>query len=108
MKTAKLQIENLGSSLDLFDMDAGRYPTSAEGLPARVERPSDTDVWNGPYIKGTKVPADPWGNAYQYRAAPGQQPPYVITSLGSDGREGGTGSAADISNQTSGNQVSSR
>jgi general secretion pathway protein G len=98
VKTARLQIDSLGSSLDLFDMDTGRYPTSSEGLEALEQRPSDADVWNGPYIKGTRIPLDPWGNPYQYRARPGQQPPYEIISLGSDGREGGVGTAADVSN----------
>jgi general secretion pathway protein G len=98
VKTAKLQMENFASSLDLFYMDTGRYPTSAEGLDALEQRPSDVEMWNGPYIKGSKVPVDPWGNPYQYRIAPGHTPPYEIISLGSDGREGGTGTAADISN----------
>ena len=33
-KTAKLQIESFGSALDLFYLDTGRYPTTAEGLNA--------------------------------------------------------------------------
>src|SRR4029450_9796959 len=32
VKTAKLQIESFSSALDLFYLDAGRYPTSSEGL----------------------------------------------------------------------------
>jgi general secretion pathway protein G len=98
VKTAKLQIENFVSSLDLFNMDTGRYPTTAEGLTALTERPSDVDVWNGPYIKGSKVPPDPWGNPYQYHAVAGQQPPYEITSMGPTGHEGGSGATAAISN----------
>jgi general secretion pathway protein G len=98
VKTAKLQIENFGSALDLFYLDTGRYPTGSEGLEALTQRPSDVSVWNGPYIKGTRIPNDPWGNRYQYRAAAEHLPPYEIISLGSDGREGGTGTAADISN----------
>jgi general secretion pathway protein G len=96
-KTAKLQIESFGSSLDLFYLDAGRYPTTTEGLTALVQRPSGVDIWNGPYIKGAQVPADPWGHSYQYRS-PVERAPYQIVSYGSDGNEGGTGSAADISN----------
>lgn len=98
VKTAKLQIENFGSALDLFYMDTGRYPTTSEGLGALVQRPSDVDVWNGPYIKGSRVPPDPWGNNYLYRSPVSHLPPYEIISLGSDGHEGGTGTAADISN----------
>jgi general secretion pathway protein G len=96
-KTAKLQIESFGSALDLFFLDAGRYPTTSEGLAALVQRPTGIEIWNGPYVKGNKVPPDPWGNPYQYRS-PVDRAPYEIVSYGSDGREGGNGSAADISN----------
>jgi len=96
-KTAKLQIESFSSSLDLFYLDTGRYPTTSEGLNALAERPPDATVWNGPYLKGGRVPLDPWGNPYQYRSPVDQTPPYEILSFGSDGREGGTGNAADIS-----------
>jgi general secretion pathway protein G len=98
VKTAKLQIESFSSALDLFYLDAGRYPTSSEGLDALTQRPTNISVWNGPYLKGGRVPNDPWGNAYQYRASGERTPPYEISSFGSDGREGGTGTAADISN----------
>jgi general secretion pathway protein G len=98
VKTAKLQIESFGSALDLFYLDAGRYPTSSEGLDALTQRPANVSVWNGPYLKGGRVPNDPWGNAYQYRVSGERTPPYAIMSLGSDGREGGTGTAADVSN----------
>src|SRR5208282_4898829 len=70
-KAAKIQIESLGSALDLFYLDAGRYPTSSEGLTALVQRPGSIPSWNGPYLKGAIVPADPWGNAYIYHG-PGE------------------------------------
>jgi general secretion pathway protein G len=97
VKTAKLQIESFGSALDLFYLDTGRYPTTSEGLNALAQRPTGIEIWNGPYVKGGKVPSDPWGNPYQYRS-PMESAPYEIVSYGSDGREGGTGTAADISN----------
>lgn len=95
VKTAKIQIQGFSSALDLFYLDAGRYPSSSEGLNALVQRPGNVSTWNGPYLKGGTVPADPWGKAYIYRA-PGQHGPFDIVSLGSDGQEGGTGNAADI------------
>ena len=97
VKTAKLQIESFESALDLFYLDTGRYPTTSEGLNALVQRPTGIDVWNGPYVKGGKVPSDPWDHPYQYRS-PVESAPYEIVSYGSDGHEGGTGTAADISN----------
>ena len=98
VKTAKLQIENFSSSLDLFYLDTGRYPTNSEGLAALAQRPANVESWNGPYVKGGRVPTDPWGNAYVYRLSGDHTPPYEIDSLGSDGHEGGTGTAADLSN----------
>lgn len=89
VKTAKLQIENFNSALDLFYMDAGRYPTDSEGLAVLVSRPSDIDIWNGPYIKDGRVPLDPWGHAYQYHTISDHLPPYEITSLGPDGHGSG-------------------
>jgi general secretion pathway protein G len=44
------------------------------------------------------VPADPRGQVSIYRAL-GENAPYEIVSLGSDGQGGGTGTAADISNE---------
>jgi len=98
-KAAKIQIESFGSALDLFYLDAGRYPTSSEGLGALVQRPGTIPSWNGPYLKGGNVPADPWGNPYVYRA-PGEHGAYDIVSYGSDGTEGGTGTAGDITSWT--------
>jgi general secretion pathway protein G len=94
-KAAKIQIESFGSALDLFYLDSGRYPTGSEGLGALVQRPGNNPTWNGPYLKGGIVPFDPWGNAYVYRA-PGEHGAYDIISYGSDGQEGGTGTAGDI------------
>ena len=94
-KAAKIQIESFASALDLFFLDAGRYPNSAEGLNALTQRPGAVPIWNGPYLKGGIVPNDPWGNAYVYRS-PGQHGAYDVMSYGADGYEGGTGSAADI------------
>ena len=96
-KTAKIQIESFASSLDLYFLDAGRYPTGSEGLTALVQKPGNVASWNGPYLKGTTVPADPWGHPYVYRA-PGQHGSYDIISYGADGQEGGIGAAADITN----------
>jgi general secretion pathway protein G len=98
-KAAKIQIESLGSALDLYYLDAGHYPTTSDGLAALVQRPGNNPTWNGPYLKGGLVPTDPWGNPYLYRA-PGEHGAYDIISYGSDGQEGGTGTAADITSWT--------
>ena len=93
-KAAKIQIESFSSALDLYYLDLGRYPTSNEGL-AGLTRSNNQAGWNGPYLRGGVVPNDPWGHTYVYRS-PGTNGPYDIISLGSDGQEGGNGTAADI------------
>ena len=96
IKTAKLQIESFGSALDLFFIDTGRYPTSSEGLAALAQRPTAVENWNGPYLKGVRVPLDPWGHAYRYRSPIEHLPPYEILSDGADGREGGPGTISNV------------
>jgi general secretion pathway protein G len=99
VKAAKIQIESLSSALDLYYLDEGRYPTSSDGLVALVQRTGNSPTWNGPYLKGDLVPADPWGHPYLYRS-PGEHGAYDILSYGSDGQEGGTGTASDITSWT--------
>jgi general secretion pathway protein G len=96
VKAAKIQLQSFSSALDLFYLDAGRFPSSAEGLAVLVQRTPGIAAWNGPYLKGGAVPNDPWNHPYVYRS-PGERGPYDIMSYGSDGQEGGTGLAADIS-----------
>jgi general secretion pathway protein G len=94
-KAAKIQIESFSSALDLYFLDNGRYPTTSEGLAALVQRSGNSRTWNGPYLKGSVVPTDPWGQPYLYRS-PGEHGAYDVISYGSDGQEGGTGTAADV------------
>src|SRR5215469_13942002 len=95
VKAARIQVESFSSSLDLFYLDNGRYPTTGEGLAALAQRPGSAEAWNGPYVRGGIVPNDPWGHAYVYRS-PSEHGAYEIISYGSDGQEGGSGTAADI------------
>jgi general secretion pathway protein G len=104
VKAARIQIQSFASALDLFYLDAGRFPSSAEGLEALVRPTAGVAAWNGPYLRGSNVPNDPWGTPYIYRV-PGEHGPYDLISLGSDRQEGGAGSAADISSAT--NEVAS-
>jgi len=95
-KAAKIEIEQIGQTLDLYKLEIGRYPTSQEGLQALLSAPAGVNNWNGPYWKKDTLPKDPWGNEYKY-ASPGQHGAYDIVSLGADGKEGGDGANKDIS-----------
>ena len=94
-RTAEIQLENLATSLDLFRLDTGRYPTVQEGLGALVTPPVAVEArWAGPYVRRGELPADPWGRPYIYRAAPGGG--FELVSYGRDGEPGGTGEDRDI------------
>jgi general secretion pathway protein G len=95
VKAAKIQLQSFASALDLFYLDAGRFPSTSEGLAALVKQTPGVSAWNGPYLRGGNVPNDPWSHGYVYRS-PGEHSPYDILSYGSDGQEGGSGIAADI------------
>lgn len=96
--TAKSQIEMLGTALDAYRLDNGRYPTTQQGLNALWEIPTvDTPTnWRGPYLR-KPVPADPWGAPYIY-LAPGQVNlnGYDLLTYGADGKPGGINEDADI------------
>jgi len=95
VKAARAQIELLGTALDTFRLDVGRYPSSQEGLAALRQRPFGTDRWDGPYLK-KDVPKDPWDRPYYYRSPGEAGRPYDLYSLGADGTPGGDGDARDI------------
>jgi len=92
-KAAKAQIAMLGTALDAFRLDVGRYPTRDEGLDALRKNPG-FDTWDGPYLP-KDVPPDPWGKHYVYNC-PGEHGDYDLSSLGGDGQDGGDGENADV------------
>ena len=93
--SARIQIQQLGATLDLFRLDVGRYPNESEGLTVLVERPADAARWNGPYVKKREMLVDPWGRAFNYRY-PGENGEYDLWSLGADGSDGGEGEDQDV------------
>lgn len=94
-KVAAVQADiagNLAAALELYELDNGRFPTTAQGLRALLIKPAVPPVaknWNGPYLRGRSLD-DPWGGQYQYES-PSRTPgyDYVIVSFGSDGNLGG-------------------
>jgi len=88
--TARVQLAAFEQALDLYRLDVGHYPSTEEGLAALVRQPSGASSWNGPYLDGSEVPADPWGYAYVYRV-PGSESEYDLYTLGADNRPGGSG-----------------
>ena len=93
-QVARAQIDSLEKALDQFRLDTRHYPTAEQGLEALMNKPANEANWSGPYLKKA-VPNDPWGRPYLYRV-PGAKGDFEVTSLGRDGKPGGTGEDADI------------
>jgi general secretion pathway protein G len=94
---AKIEINQIVQTLDLYKLETGRYPTTQEGLQALITAPSGVANWNGPYWKNGTIPKDPWGNEYKY-TSPGAKGPFDILSYGADAKEGGDGPNKDVTN----------
>lgn len=93
--TARIQVQQIGTTLDLFRLETGRYPTSDEGLISLLEAPAGLETWNGPYLKKREMIVDPWGRTFLYRF-PGDHGDFDLYSLGADGDEGGEGESRDL------------
>jgi len=96
IKATRAQIDALEKALDQYRLDVGRYPSTEQGLNALMKQPAGETRWQGPYLR-KDVPLDPWGAAYQYRQ-PGEHGEFDLFSFGKDGKSGGDGEAADITN----------
>lgn len=90
---ARHEIATIVEALETFYAAYSRYPTNEEGIETLAR---ETEKLPDPPL--SKLPVDPWGNAYQY-VCPGPSSAYEVVSLGGDGREGGEGSDADISSE---------
>lgn len=85
-RKAAADIATLSQALEIHRLDAGRYPTTAEGLGVLA---------SGPAAAVKKLPDDPWGRPYQYRS-PGEHGDFDLWSFGADGAAGGEGKDADV------------
>jgi len=95
---AKAEIANIENAMKFYRLDNFAYPSSEQGIDALVTKPSDPNIKNwksGGYL--SRVPNDPWGNAYLY-LNPGNQGEIDIYTLCADARPGGEGINADIGN----------
>lgn len=89
-KIAEQSVERLSTVLDMYKLDVGTYPTTDQGLQALLAQPSGVAHWEGPYLKGDKLPEDPWGHPFAYRS-PSERPghEFDLYSLGPKGQATG-------------------
>ena len=107
LATAKAQIAQLESALELYRMDNGRYPTTVQGLQALISKPGDApeprNYPRGGYLTKKDALLDPWSEPFQY-ASPGTHNSYGfdLWTLGADQAAGGEEGDSDIGNWDAG------
>lgn len=77
---------NIRTALGQFEVNVGRFPTTAEGLKALVECPPTIPLakWQDPYME--TFPKDAWGQEFRYTCpSPNKEKDYDLISAGKDG-----------------------
>ena len=96
---ARADVSLLEQAIETYRLDNLTYPRAEQGLQALLQAPPGLArperYRKGGYIR--RLPADPWGNPYQYRI-PGQSGAFDVYSFGADGTPGGDADNADIGN----------
>lgn len=76
-------IKTIAMSLDAYRINAGRYPTTEQGLEKLTEKPNKD---REPFLK--EIPEDPWKQPYKYRyPATKSKDGYDVYSIGKDGQD---------------------
>jgi len=92
--TAKMQVKLLEQAVFDYKLDVKKLPAKLDDL---IANPGGVEKWNGPYLKGKKMPSDPWGNPYAYNLKGDGE--FEIICHGADGQQGGAGKNEDISSE---------
>jgi len=98
--TAKTDMRTISAALKMYRLDNGDYPTTEQGLAALATKPvapPEPRNWSPEgYLE--RPPLDPWQRPYVYRY-PGSAGGFDLMSLGRDGKPGGEGLDADLSDK---------
>lgn len=96
---ARSEMSNIITSLELYYLDVGRYPTEEQGLTALMAAPEVEGEaipgWRGPYLDPEDGVTDPWGASYHYTYDADTDRVRVI-SYGRDNEPGGEGEDSDV------------
>ncbi|MBI5395500.1 MAG: type II secretion system major pseudopilin GspG [Verrucomicrobia bacterium] len=89
---ARAQIVLYKTALSTYNLDAGVYPTSDQGLQALIAVPNPPPAkWTGPYLDPAIIKPDPWNRPFIYQCPPQQNPDpdgFDLYSVGPDGQPG--------------------
>ena len=94
VSSAKTQIAMFEQAIMDYQLDNGRLPRTLNDL---ISNQSGTKKWDGPYLKSSSIPKDPWGNDYNYDV-PGRHGSFDIYTYGERGSEGGSDGSGVIGN----------
>jgi general secretion pathway protein G len=87
-------ISNLSGSIERFEVDNGRFPSSSEGLAALMVCPQGMEnTWHREIEK--ELPVDSWGNPFIYIGPDQLDGSYNIISTGRADNQEGTDSQID-------------
>jgi len=96
---AKMDIKAIQSSLKIYKLENGIYPTTEQGLDALIKKtdiePIPNNFKKGGYVEADNM-KDPWGRDFVYRSPGDDDRDFEIISYGADGKEGGEDFKADI------------
>ncbi len=82
----------------LYSQEHGACPSTEQGIAVLVKRVIKPPSPGGPAVTDgalEHIPLDPWRNPYEYRGSP-KADDITLICWGEDGRQGGTGEAADV------------
>jgi len=86
IQSTKTTLRNVQTALQQFNVDMNQYPETLKDL---IKKPADealANKWVAPYLQGSDVPSDGWGNKFHYELTQGQEHPYELYSYGPDGK----------------------
>lgn len=99
---AQADLKSIGAALKMYRLDNGSYPTTEQGLAALAAKPTSgppaTNYAADAYL--AQAPTDPWGHPYLYRSPGESGAGFDLLSLGRDGKPGGDGIDADLTDKT--------
>ncbi|WP_279330659.1 type II secretion system major pseudopilin GspG [Sphingomonas oleivorans] len=97
---ANTDLRTISAALKMYRLDNGDYPTTEQGLAALSEKPTTGPIPSNWSAEGylAQVPVDPWGRPYVY-SSPGKEGGFDLLSYGKDGKPGGEGLDADLTDR---------
>jgi general secretion pathway protein G len=95
-KAARIAVKGVEQAVEAYAVDhEGEFPAGT--LDTLMHSPGNDTRWKGPYLKGNKLPTDPWGNPIQYQY-PGTHQSDQGPDIWSMGPDKTSGTADDITN----------